>query len=438
MDKFFKTNNIFDSKKKNKRTKSMPTPGTSSQTTVSKSINSTRSSPERDNGETSSPINSIIVRGKNENNPLSKIYICPEFGDKFEKQPVYMKKLEYARERDIRDHFLSEFERNTMLATLKFSTNYIQGFINSKDMRLMNKYVNKGKFKSKMEYIAEACCTSCKYKFKENTHMWFLYVVVHTNKAVDDPDRFDICCNVCYLKIGDALNSYEIYPKVHLTDLHSLSREGFYNRYIFPFDLSFVKKYKIKYEITDHYGKVFELIQNLLMQKKANESVLEIELATTGGIVLKESYSNVYLQRYRNMISEPTVADEVNCFLANGVSEMLQAIKTKMFYDIKGTVFATLTVRSHKPEVFDGVITFPLKPIKNNFCNLCKKTKMYYKHPILYCTKCGFTNRYHFFNKYKHLNYYSKAIKSHEMYNEMILYYDMKEYKKINNKTSNQ
>ncbi|ANF29666.1 me53 [Catopsilia pomona nucleopolyhedrovirus] len=389
---------------------------------------------------TPSPIGRVIVRGKNENNPVHAIYVCPEYGEQFDKQIAHTKRLDYYRERDIRDHFLSDIERDVMLATLKFATNYVQGFINSKDMRLTGRN-DKFKFKSKLEYVAETCCTVCKYKFKENTRMWFLYVVVNKNMPTNDPERFDFCCNECFPKMGDALNTYELYPKFHLIDVHALSREGFFNHYIFPFDVSYVNFYKKEFQITDHNGDVFELIKNLLMyHKKYNENILNIELATVAGLVLKESYTSVLIQRYRHMINayKPTTIDDVDCFIAEGSSEMAHALKTRMFYNIKGTVFATVSVRAHKelPQLYSGnggnVITFPVRPVANNYCKLCKKTKMHYRHPVLYCTKCGFTNRYHFGDKYKNCTYNSSVVKSYEAHNEMILFYDINEHKKLN------
>ncbi|AKN81021.1 ME53 [Lonomia obliqua multiple nucleopolyhedrovirus] len=374
----------------------------------------------------------------NSSNPGYKVYISPEYGNKFETGGVLKKKINIVEGEDIRDYFLSSTERNIMLATLKFSTNYVQGFVDSKDMRLMGKFDKRlAIFKTKSEFTCETYCTICMYKFKENTRLWYLYVIVRKDKALDDPSRFDICCNLCNIKVNDIMNTYEIYPRIHIRELHYLSSEGFFSRYIFPFDFTYANQQQNRQKrlkIDDHHGDLLQIMQRLLFEYRDNDSehVKDITLSTTGGIILKEQYDNIYVQRYRSMVTKPSSVNDVNCFMVDGKSEMLDAIQSKLFYQIKGTVFASINFCVHKSS-FDGIITFPLRPDKNTYCILCKKSKMYHKNPILYCTKCGFTSKYHFktSSHFSNLNYISKAIQTVSMHNEMILYYDINEYKNM-------
>ncbi|AOT85487.1 me53 [Cyclophragma undans nucleopolyhedrovirus] len=381
-------------------------------------------------------VNEYLNRhGVIKHNPAAIVWTDPSFGCKFEKQ----KCTPVTGERDLRQYFLSEVERTIMLATLKFSTNYIQGYIDSRDMRLMGKSAAAAaangdlvKYKAKTtENVVESICTICKYKFKDDVKPWFLYVIVNKDKPLNDPHRFDICCFECKNVTTNMLYCHEIYPRVHILDLHRLFRERFFFRYIFPFEVDCIKTYTKKYQITDHHGKLFELMQNLVLEhRRANEHIVEINLSTTAGLALKEKYSYIRLQRYRSMTDKPATADDVNCFVVEGDSEMLKALKTKMFQEIKGTVFASVLVREYS-NMPDCVITFPLN--NSAFCKVCKKTKMHYKNPILYCTRCGFTDRHHFpNNKFMFLNYFSKAVKKYYMHNEMILYYDISLYKRLN------
>lgn len=98
----------------------------------------------------------------------------PEFGNKFEGLPAYSDKLDFKQERDLRMHFMSDLERDIMKATLKFSTNYIMGYINSKDMRMTGKFASRPvKYKKTMEHMSDSRCTTCNYRFKDNTREWF-------------------------------------------------------------------------------------------------------------------------------------------------------------------------------------------------------------------------------------------------------------------------
>jgi Baculoviridae ME53 len=429
---FFKMFNIFNVPKttlktapKNARTKSLPSNGTTS------NVVNTRSSSLRKAalGEKTKP----FVRGNN--NKGSIFYTSPEFGDKFKDDEPKVKRLDSTIPHDIRSYFLSEIERKAMLATLKFSTNYVYGVIDTKDIRLMGAMADQFKYKTKESYV-ESRCTVCNYRFNDNTRAWKLYVWVHKDKDLNDSKRFDFCCEECALNEDDYMNIHEIYPHINLTDFHKLNKDGFFTCYIFPQDVGFYNvEIQRNIEVTNHNGNPYKIIQQILMEhKKEDEHIISITLATMGHKVLVEEYKRIDLQRYKCSTEEPTSIDEVDCFLVCDDSEMMEAVKTKIFTKILGTVFATVKIRPHKSS-FVGVITFPLRFLR--FCALCKKPKLYNKNPILYCTKCGFTTRYRFanreFKKFLDLPFDNKYVKSREVNNEMILYYDVNEFNKNNN-----
>ncbi|QCF61108.1 me53 [Troides aeacus nucleopolyhedrovirus] len=441
MNRFFRKNNIFDAPTTGGkgRAKSLPTPAANSPSPVRPPPKSNIKPPTRISMP-KQPIKPLehcgIVSKKPVVNRKDGYFVPPEFGNKFEGLPAYSDKLDFKQERDLRMHFMSDLERDIMKATLKFSTNYIIGYINSKDMRMTSKFASRPvKYKKTMEHISDSRCTTCNYRFKDNTREWFLYVVVHIEKPLDDPDRIDICCQKCYLYHNVPKTSYEIYPSINLVDLSYLARERFFYQYIFPVSFEHTTEVK-ELRIDDHNCKVFEIIQRIILNhKEPNERIQTIDLSTTGGLVLRETYTNIVLQRYRSMCTRPDVVDDVNCFIIQEPSEMNAALQDNRFSGIKGTVFATVKVKKFT-QVLDGAITFPLKPTTNNYCKLCKKTKLYYKNPVLYCTKCGFTNVYHF-PEYSKFMYYFETIKSFEMHNEMIIYYDLKMYKKLINIVNN-
>nr|AFN09044.1 ME53 [Bombyx mori nucleopolyhedrovirus] len=450
MNRFFRENNIFDAPKTGGkgRVKSLPTPVANSPLSpVRQPLKSNIKPPTRISLPTRtfsakslehSSISSSIVSKKPVVNRKDGYFVPPEFGNKFESLPAYSDKLDFKQERDLRMHFMSDLERNIMKATLKFSTNYIMGYINSKDMRMTGKFASSSvKYKKTTEqHMSDSRCTTCNYRFKDNTRAWFLYVVVHIGKPLDDSDRIDICCQKCYLYHNVPKTSYEIYPSINLVDLSYLARERFFYQYIFPVSLEHTTEVK-ELKIDDHNCKVFEIIRRIIRNhKEPNERIQTIDLSTTGGLVLRETYTNIVLQRYRSMCTRPDAADDVNCFILQEPSEMMAALQDNRFSGIKGTVFATVKVKKFTEVLDGGAITFPSRPTINNYCKLCKKTKLYYKNPVLYCTKCGFTNVYHF-PEYSKLVYYSKAIKNFEMHNEMIIYYDLKMYKKLINTVNN-
>nr|WHM28319.1 me53 [Dasychira pudibunda nucleopolyhedrovirus] len=439
---WFKENNIFDNKLAKKPAASKP--GASS--TASRPAASPaprRVKPFNKSELAHAAIVKRIGRGSDRLNEISASFVPPEYGFRFDEVPACSHKLEYACERDLREHFLSDNEREAMKSLLRFATNYVLGYINSKDMLTFGRAAGL-KLKNELEYVQESECTMCGYKFKDNTRVWMLYVIVrHPPRAAsadeefvpspNTPDCFEFACCDCADNYPDQLNSHQVYPGINSLHAQRLFEAGFFYQYVFPLE------YKTEYftyndvKIVHHEGP-FKIIQRLLREyKRPNEHIVSITLRTTGGVVLKEINHNVRLMRYRNIYKEPTASDDVNCFTVSSSSALMEALDSGVFDSIQGTVFAEIYGFAIQ-EFVTGVITFPVRPVKGNYCAVCKKNKMYYSNPVLCCSKCGFTNRYIFNGKYDDLYFHPEAVQTHATHSthgEFVRYYNLKLHAKI-------
>ena len=378
-----------------------------------------------------------IGRVNSKPNDSAAGHVSPEFGHRFE---TSYDNLESDIVRDLRVHFLSDNERAAMKATLQFATNYVTGYINSKDMLTFNQ-TTQFKTKHDLEHVQESVCTICGYKFKENTRPWFLFVIVRQPPMTSDEDEvrqkppnkpgsFEFACSDCSEEHNDPLNTYEIYPKINSVHIKRLFEAGFFYQYIFPleFEVEYFRHTDI--EIKQHKGP-FKVLQQLLLEyKNPNETIMFIALRTTGDLVLKEINHNVQLNRYRNVFKTPTSAKDVNCFIINDPSNLMEALTDNRFDRINGTLFAEIYGYAIQ-EFVTGVITFPVRPTKSGYCTACKKAKMYYSNPVINCSRCGFTNRYIFKGKYDDYYFHQEAVQTHAAHGEFIRYYDINLHKKI-------
>ncbi|QDL56941.1 ME53 [Dione juno nucleopolyhedrovirus] len=441
---WFRENNIFDRRPATSVAKSsVPVPVARAGRAATPTPAPRTSKPVGRTQQMHAAIAKRIKRGANKLNTYYGALVPPEYGFRFDDVPVPSHKLEYAHERDLREHFLSDNEREAMKSLLRFATNYVLGYVNSKDMLMFGRAAGI-KVKDGLEHVQESECTMCGYKFKTNTRLWELYVIVRHPPRYDDdnddepvspkskaPGNFEFACCDCNDSYHDRLNSHKIYPSINSVHAQRLFEAGFFYQYVFPLE------YKVKHftfndiEILHHEGP-FKIIQRLLQSeyKRPNEHIISLTLSTTGGIVLKEINHNVRLTRYRNIFSAPTTADDVNCFTVTGPSALMEALDSRSFDSIHGTVFAEIYGFAIQ-EFVTGIITFPLRPVKNGYCTACKKTKMYYTNPVINCSKCGFTNRYIFNGKYDYLYFHPEAVRIYETHNELVRYYDLKLHARI-------
>ncbi|AAP29907.1 me53 [Choristoneura fumiferana multiple nucleopolyhedrovirus] len=436
--KWFRENNIFD--KRSSRTAAADKPAVATQGPASPAAR--RVKPLNKSEQAHAAIIKRIGRGSDKLNDISASLVPPEYGFRFDNVPACSHKLEYACERDLREHFLSDNEREAMKSLLRFATNYVLGYVNSKDMLTFGRAANL-KTKDGLEHVQESECTMCGYKFKENTRVWMLYVIVrHPPRSLsaseepaappspDAPGHFEFACCECADNYHDQLNSHQVYPGISSVHAQRLFKSGFFYQYVFPLEFRLEHFTFNDIKIVHHDGP-FKIMQRLLREyKRPNEHIISITLRTTGGIALKVINDNVRLMRYRNIYKEPTASDDVNCFTVSSRSTLMETIDNGTFNAIQGTVFAEIYGFAIQ-EFVTGVVTFPLKPVKGGHCISCKKNKMYYTNPIINCSKCGFTNRYIFKNKYDHIYFHAEAVQTHAINGEFIRYYDLKLHAKI-------
>ncbi|AFY62823.1 ME53 [Philosamia cynthia ricini nucleopolyhedrovirus virus] len=450
---WFKENNIFDARKNGRATAppakvkapvgaKTPPPAKTTSVVPVKAAPTLPRRPANKTEQAHAAIVKRIGRGDNRHNKVFSNCVPPEYGHRADDMSACSHKLEYARARDLREHFSSDNEREAMRATLRFATNYVTGYISSKDMLAFGRAENVNT-KDGLEYVQESQCTICGYKFKDNTRPWLLYVVLREPPRApsegdepeppqppNTPDRFDFACFDCTEEFKDPLNSFEIYPGLTAVHTKKLFESGFFYQYIFPleFNVQYFKRDKI--QIKHHEGP-FETMQRLLRDHRGpNEHIMYISFSTTGGLVLKETNYDARILRYRNLFDAPTVADDVNCFTVSSPSQLMKALDDRRFDTINGTVFVEMYGFAIQ-EFVTGVVTFPVRPVKGNYCVACKKTKLYHNNPVICCSRCGFTNRFVFGDKYDALYFHWEAVQTHKEHNELVRYYDLKLHARI-------
>ncbi|AHD25504.1 me53 [Choristoneura murinana nucleopolyhedrovirus] len=423
--KWFRENNIFDRRSPRNAPADRPAAATAGPASPA----ARRAKPFNKSEQAHAAIIKRIGRGSDKFNEISASLVPPEYGFRFDNVPACSHKLDYAYERDLREHFLSDNEREAMKSLLRFATNYVLGYVNSKDMLTFGRAAGL-KTKDGLEHVQESECTMCGYKFKDNTRVWMLYVIVRQPPPPNALGRFEFACCECADNYHDQLNSHQVYPGISSIHAQRLFEAGFFYQYVFPLE------YKLEHftfndvKIVHHEGP-FKIIQRLLREyKRPNEHIISITLRTTGGVALKVNDDNVRLMRYRNIYKEPTASDDVNCFTVSSPSTLMKTIANGTFNSIQGTVFAEIYGFAIQ-EFVTGVITFPLKPAKGSYCTACKKNKMYYTNPVINCSKCGFTNRYIFNGKYDYIYFHPEAVQTHAAHGEFVRYYDLKLHAKI-------
>nr|UIX56143.1 ME53 [Hyphantria cunea nucleopolyhedrovirus]UIX56282.1 ME53 [Hyphantria cunea nucleopolyhedrovirus] len=450
---WFRENNIFDAKPAkaprgkpaDKKQQGAAAPSTVARQFASAAAASpvTRRGKLNKSQQTYETIATRLKRGKNIQNKMSAGLVPPEYGFQFEDEPTPCSHtLDYSQERDLREHFLSENERKAMKSLLRFATNYVLGYVNSKDMLTFGRAARL-QVKNGLEHVQESECTMCGYKFKDNTRLWMLYVIVRQPprkpSAGDEPEpepprnvpgSFEFACCDCGNSYHPQLHSHQVYPSINSLHAQRLFEAGFFYQYVFP--LQYQRRWVTddSLQVVNQNGP-FQIVQELLKKhKRPNDHIISITLSTTGGVVLKEVNHGAKLTRYRNIFNKPTVSDDVDCFTVSSPSALMAALENDTFKTIQGTVFVEIYGFSIQ-EFVTGVITFPMKPVKGSYCTACKKNKMYYSNPVINCSKCGFTNRYIFNGKYDYIYFHPEAVQTHATHGELIRYYDLKLHVKI-------
>ena len=319
--------------------------------------------------------------------------------------------------KDIRGRFLSNQNYRLMKSVMRFATDYVQGVLRVNDLAEMK--CDDLKFPEK--YRQTYCQGDCGKKFSGTNKI--LFCVYDTD--ADAENKFKLVCNLCSNDYSYRRNRYEIlklFPTVSLETVERLCEVGFLTKYIFPIKLEYTVS-TTKTEVLNYHD-FYKFTKSIVKEKKSNEHITEIKLSTYGRDLFIETDDNCTMRNGVNEYNEHAYEIE----FPSSPSTMLPFVK--MYTDKKPlTYFYTVTKRVYL-SIFDYAVYFPIKCTM--FCKVCKENKMYLKtHPVLYCTKCGFTDAMFFSNApfLKSTMFLAKCVKYKTLSPTRIFYYDMNDYK---------
>jgi Baculoviridae ME53 len=310
--------------------------------------------------------------------------------------------------KDLRTKFLCEEKLKLLMDVSLFASDYVHGIIRINNLKSMN-------VKGPKEAIAAAKCNNCKRKFNNTSK--FLFCAI--NKNLNSEDKFKLVCEVCTEALDFQYNMIELYPTLTFSNVKHLCEIGFLTKYIFPLELNFTKEDK---QFTmNNYHDFYKTCRTIVKQKQPHEEIVKIELRTYGRTLFCESSLECMVKCYYDQFK---LVQKIE--FNNPESELIKFLReyhddTKLltyFYSVKKHIYS---------KDFDYKIYFAI-PCQLS-CTFCKKTKLYLnKHPILYCSQCGFTDAM-FFKQTYNLTYIKSCIKMKVKAPKTILYYDLSLYK---------
>jgi hypothetical protein len=332
--------------------------------------------------------------------------------------------------KDLRGRFLSNQNYQLMKYVLRFATNYVQGTYLVNDLKEMDC----GDLKYGEIERRTVCQGGCGKKFNGGGKLLFCVI---DNEADDDDEndgsveKFRVVCHVCsndysYKRRYEVM---QLFPTVSLGVVERLCEVGFITKYIFPIDLEYTVT-KTRTEVCNYHN-FYKMVKSIIREKKTNEHITEIRLSTYGRDLFIETDDNCAMRNGLNEYNEHVYELEFH----PSPSTMLPFVQT--YAEKKPlTYFYTVTKRVYL-SFFDYAVCFPIKC--TNYCKMCKQDKLYFKiHPVLYCSKCGFTDA-GFFKNAPFLEttvFLAKCVKAKTLPPTRIYYYDMNLYKSYMNKKS--
>ncbi|QEI03418.1 ME53 [Spodoptera cosmioides nucleopolyhedrovirus] len=331
--------------------------------------------------------------------------------------------------KDLRGRFLSNQNYQLMKYVLRFATNYVQGTYLVNDLKEMDcsdlKY-------SEVERKT-VCQGGCGKKFNGGGKLLFCVIDTEANdENGGGGEKFRVVCHVCsndysYRRRYEVM---QLFPTVSLGVVERLCELGFITKYIFPIDLEYTVT-KTRTEVCNYHN-FYKMVKSIIREKKTNEHITEIRLSTYGRDLFIETDDNCAMRNGLNEYNEHVYELEFH----SSPSTMLPFVQT--YAEKKPlTYFYTVTKRVYL-SFFDYAVCFPIKC--TNYCKMCKQDKLYFKiHPVLYCSKCGFTDAGFFKNApfLKTTVFLAKCVKAKTLPPTRIYYYDMNLYKAYMNKASN-
>ncbi|QNV47770.1 major early transcription protein 53 [Alphabaculovirus altersperidaniae] len=329
--------------------------------------------------------------------------------------------------KDLRGRFLSNQNYQLMKYVLRFATDYVQGVVRVNDLAEMNcddlKYPEK--------YKQAFCQGECGKKFNNGNKILFCVVDTEQDDDNGDWEKFKLVCNICSndYSYQHRYEVMQLFPTVSLGVVERLCKVGFLTKYIFPINLDYSVT-TTKTEVCNYHN-FYKMVKSIVREKKSNEHIVEIKLSTYGRDLFSETDDNCAIRNSVNEYNEHVYELEFH----SSPSTMLPFVQT--YVDAKPlTYFYTITKRIYL-SLFDYVVYFPIKC--TFFCKMCKENKLYLKtHPVLYCSKCGFTDAMFFKNAQflKSAVFLAKCVKAKTLSPTRIYYYDINEYKSYINKPS--
>ncbi|ADB84468.1 major early-transcribed protein 53 [Apocheima cinerarium nucleopolyhedrovirus] len=314
--------------------------------------------------------------------------------------------------RDLRPHFISFEMYMLMNAVMSFAKDYVCGAYQLNNLKIMNCQ----NFKRTTQLVYNSKCDLCKVPFK-NRQNAELYLLVDTKKSLSQ--RFTLVCNLCNVSFNNsAIECYQLYPNLSHSTVLKLCEYQFVTKYLFNIDLSYTEKTTTS---IDQIKDIYQSFKKIIKNKASNEEIVSIKLLTYNPVIFVETIDGYHITIDSNN-------QRIVKFTQNE-SNMLRIIKEHKF--INYTYFYEVKKRIYTNTNFDYVPFFA-KPcsIKRITCSKCKCIFYKKKHPILYCSKCGFTKRLYFedalvaFDPTK-VKFNDKCVKKIKTQLYCLVYYDM-------------
>jgi hypothetical protein len=326
--------------------------------------------------------------------------------------------------RDLRQRFLAKENIYLMRAVARFSSNYVQGILSIADTHQMQRVDTRLTANLKKTAM---CQGKCNKSFTRQTPSKFLFAVIDLNVKIEDPatrwSKYKLVCFNCSNEYNytEEFACIELFPNLSLRNVERLCELGFITKFIFPIDLNYTTETVTTRVL--NYHNFFEQVNEIVTAKSDKEQITSIRLHTYGRDLFVETIDNVSMN-----ISIDATGKTVMKLQFGRESSMLQFVNTYS-NQIMLTYFYAVTKRTYKT-TYDYVVYFPIK------CELvCKqcKDKVYKKiNPILYCTRCGYTDSLFFTNSalLHKVNFDANCVKTVIQKAASIVYFDVSNYTK--------
>nr|WUR10835.1 ME53 [Calliteara abietis nucleopolyhedrovirus] len=369
--------------------------------------------------------------------------------------------------------FLSFEQVKLMKALMRFATDYVTGNYKLNNLALMNC----GNLKRNTEYVFNSMCDKCKKEFRHFVaETRELHCVINTKVSVETENNFKLICGKCCrifnknigkCNSGNAINmavattkiaaaqnvatkqssssssssssppstwvTYQLFPRLTLDTVETLCKVNFVTKYLFNIERR-SKRQKVIYQ--DRIRDVTQSLDDIVASKLDNECIVKISLLTYEKVIFTETLNDCAIE-YKNGAAVVNFAPPEPSSTPGGFHDKPCARFSKnytfqsltYFYEIEKIVFENIECN------YTVYFARPFIPYnKRGNCSKCRK-KFYKSNIILYCSKCGFTNRMHYTLPIDNVDpssmlYFPECVKAIKNKLFCIVYYDMVLYKR--------